>query len=98
MLLQDDKGDNFLPPELVLVMAHAASFLVLNSPLPRMSIRTGKTLASMTAWIWARFPAVMLEIVLKHNELDQILYTYICIEFSQDYRKLIYMYQVYVAD
>ena len=36
----------------MLVIAHAASFLVLNSPFPRMSIRTGNTLESMTAWIW----------------------------------------------
>ena len=53
------------PPELVFVIAQAASFLVLNSPLPRMSMRTGKTLASITAWIWARLPAVMLDIVLE---------------------------------
>lgn len=37
-----------VPPEVALVMAQAASFLVLNSAFCRMSIRTGKMLASMT--------------------------------------------------
>ena len=37
-----------VPPEVALVMAHAASFLVLNSAFCRMSISTGKMLASIT--------------------------------------------------
>ena len=45
------------------MIAHAASFRVLNSARDRMSIKTGKTLASMTAWICWRLPAVTLEIV-----------------------------------
>jgi len=53
----------FLPPDVALVIAQAASFLVLNSALCKMSIRTGKILASITAWICSRFPAVMFEIV-----------------------------------
>ena len=45
------------------MIAHAASFRVLNSARDKMSIKTGKTLASMTAWICWRLPAVTLEIV-----------------------------------
>lgn len=37
-----------VPPEVALVMAQAASFLVLNSAFCRISIRTGKILASIT--------------------------------------------------
>ena len=37
------------PPEVALVMAQAASFLVLNSALPKMSISVGMMLASITA-------------------------------------------------
>lgn len=44
-------------------MAHAASFLVLNSALLRISISTGKMFASMTDWICCLLPAVMLDIV-----------------------------------
>ena len=53
----------FSPPELVFVIAQAASFLVLNSAFPRMSIKAGKMLACMTAWICCLLPAVMLEMV-----------------------------------
>ena len=60
-----------LPPEVVLVMAHAASFLVLNSALPRISMRTGKMLASITIWICCRFPAVMFEMV-QHASLRML--------------------------
>ena len=52
-----------LPPEVAFVIAQAASFRVLNSARDKMSIKTGKTLASMTAWICWRLPAVTLEIV-----------------------------------
>ena len=52
-----------LPPDVALVIAQAASFRVLNSARDKMSIKTGKTLASMTAWICWRLPAVTLEIV-----------------------------------
>ena len=45
------------------MIAQAASFRVLNSARDKMSIKTGKTLASMTAWICWRLPAVTLEIV-----------------------------------
>ena len=38
------------PPDVALVMAQAASFRVLNSAFPRMSMRTGKMLALITAW------------------------------------------------
>lgn len=38
------------PPDVALVMAQAASLRVLNSALPRMSISTGKMLASITHW------------------------------------------------
>lgn len=43
-----------VPPDVALVMAHAASFLVRNSAFWRISINTGKIFASMTAWerIW----------------------------------------------
>ena len=37
-----------VPPEVALVMAQAASFLVLNSAFCRMSMSTGKMLASIT--------------------------------------------------
>lgn len=37
-----------VPPDVALVIAQAASFLVLNSAFCRISIRTGKMLASMT--------------------------------------------------
>ncbi len=46
-----------------MVIAQAASFRVLNSALPRISMSTGKMLLSMTAWICCLFPAVMLEMV-----------------------------------
>lgn len=81
-----------MPPEVAFVIAHAASFLVRNSAFWRISISTGKTLASITfwqgkkccqlhqnsrrssddtlspvettcTWIWALFPAVMLDTV-----------------------------------
>lgn len=39
-----------VPPDVALVMAQAASFLVRNSAFCRISISTGKMLASMTAW------------------------------------------------
>lgn len=39
-----------VPPDVALVMAQAASFLVRNSAFWRISINTGKILASMTAW------------------------------------------------
>lgn len=39
-----------VPPDVALVMAHAASFLVLNSAFCKISIRTGKMLASITVW------------------------------------------------
>ena len=38
------------PPDVALVIAHAASFLVLNSALPNISINTGKMLALITFW------------------------------------------------
>lgn len=43
-----------VPPDVALVMAQAASFLVRNSAFWRISINTGKIFASMTAWerIW----------------------------------------------
>lgn len=37
-----------VPPDVALVMAQAASFLVLNSAFCRISISTGKMLASIT--------------------------------------------------
>ena len=37
-----------VPPEVALVMAHAASFLVRNSAFWRISMSTGKMLASIT--------------------------------------------------
>lgn len=36
------------PPDVAFVIAHAASFLVLKSAFPKISIRTGNMLASMT--------------------------------------------------
>lgn len=39
-----------VPPDVALVMAHAASFLVRNSAFWRISISTGKMLASITFW------------------------------------------------
>lgn len=83
---------------MALVIAHAASFLVRNSAFWRISISTGKMLASMTfwqkqknvvsskeqqlfisprqtetpqqnTWIWARFPAVMLDTVQQASFL-----------------------------
>lgn len=39
-----------VPPDVAFVMAHAASFLVLNSAFCRISMRTGKMLASITVW------------------------------------------------
>ena len=42
------KQKQFLPPDVALVMAQAASFLVLNSALDKISMRTGKILASTT--------------------------------------------------
>ena len=55
LLLVIDRTHKYLicsgdPPEVALVMAQAASFLVLNSALPRMSIKTGKMFVSMTLW------------------------------------------------
>ena len=38
------------PPEVAFVIAHAASFLVLKSARPKISISTGKIFASITAW------------------------------------------------
>ena len=53
----------FIPPDVALVMAQAASRLVLNSAWPRSWTSKGKMLASITAWIWSRWPAVILDIV-----------------------------------
>ena len=39
-----------VPPDVALVIAHAASFLVLNSDLLRISTSIGTMLASITAW------------------------------------------------
>lgn len=39
-----------VPPDVVLAMAQAASFRVLNSALLITSIKVGMTLASITAW------------------------------------------------
>ena len=63
MLAGKLKKNQNLPPEVAFVIAQAASFRVLNSARDKMSIKTGKTLASMTAWICWRLPAVTLEIV-----------------------------------
>ena len=84
-----------LPPDVVLVMAQAASFLVLNSALLSISINTGNTLASITAWICCLFPAVILDIVQhasfrmlslvadkrwrRHGRTEQLRITWVCI-------------------
>lgn len=47
-LLGSDLICSGVPPDVALVIAQAASFLVLNSAFCRISIRTGKMLASMT--------------------------------------------------
>jgi len=52
-----------VPPEEAFVIAQAASLRVLNSAFDWISMRTGKMLASMTAWICWRLPAVMFEMV-----------------------------------
>lgn len=52
-----------VPLLVALVMDQAASLRVLNSSCRKMWIRTGKMLASMTAWICCRLPAVMFETV-----------------------------------
>lgn len=39
-----------VPPLVALVIAQAASFRVLNSDFPKISIRSGKIFASITAW------------------------------------------------
>jgi hypothetical protein len=52
-----------LPPEVALLIAHAASFRMSNSALVRSWMRGGMMLFSMTAWICSLFPAVMLEMV-----------------------------------
>lgn len=52
-----------VPLLVALVMDHAASFRVLNSSFFRIWIRTGKMLASITAWICCRLPAVIFDIV-----------------------------------
>src|SRR3569833_929421 len=44
-------------------MAQQASLRVFRSPLDRRWISGGMMLASITDWIWAEFPAVMLEMV-----------------------------------
>lgn len=54
-VLQEEMPREYLicsgvPPDVALVMAQAASFLVRNSAFCRISISTGKMLASMTAW------------------------------------------------
>jgi hypothetical protein len=49
------------------VIAQAASFLVLNSALPRMSIKTGKMLVSITACTIDQH----YEIINKHPKTNQ---------------------------
>lgn len=48
--LESDLICSGVPPDVAFVMAHAASFLVLNSAFCRISMRTGKMLASITVW------------------------------------------------
>ena len=55
----------------------------LNAALPRMSIRTGKTLASMTAWICCRLPAVML-LIVQHASF--LTLSFIDVPLSNDSR------------
>lgn len=59
------------PPDVALLMAHAASLRVLNSPDTRMRRSGGMMFASSTAWIWLLFPAVMFEIV-QHASLRRL--------------------------
>mmetsp|Transcript_3205 Transcript_3205/g.9987 ORF Transcript_3205/g.9987 Transcript_3205/m.9987 type:complete len:237 (+) Transcript_3205:444-1154(+) len=52
-----------VPPEVALLMAHAASFLMSNSLVLSSCTSGGMTLASITCWICCWLPAVMLEMV-----------------------------------
>lgn len=52
-----------VPLLVALVIDQAASFRVLNSSFFKIWINNGNILASMTAWICCRFPAVMFDIV-----------------------------------
>mmetsp|Transcript_37092 Transcript_37092/g.116704 ORF Transcript_37092/g.116704 Transcript_37092/m.116704 type:complete len:216 (-) Transcript_37092:871-1518(-) len=65
---------SWLPPEVALEMAHAASFLMSNSALARSCTRGGMMLASMMDWIWSLLPAVMLEMVQHASFLIDFLW------------------------
>merc|ERR1719201_681036 len=58
-----------VPPDVALLMAHAASFLMSNSALFRRLTSGGMTFASTTDWIWSLLPAVMFEIVQQASFL-----------------------------
>jgi len=61
------------PPEVVLEMAQAASFLISNSAFVSNWISGGIIPASTTAWIWPLFPAVILEMVQQASFLIPFL-------------------------
>mmetsp|Transcript_14385 Transcript_14385/g.35664 ORF Transcript_14385/g.35664 Transcript_14385/m.35664 type:complete len:234 (+) Transcript_14385:196-897(+) len=56
------------PPEVAFEIDHAASFLMSNSAVASRCTSGGMMLASITAWICSRVPAVMLEMV-QHASL-----------------------------
>ena len=68
------------------VIAQAASFLVLNSALPKMSTRDGMMLASMTAYtdkqqqqkhtsgLWYEVCEKVAKVGLDFNKVDTYLY------------------------
>mmetsp|Transcript_3204 Transcript_3204/g.9980 ORF Transcript_3204/g.9980 Transcript_3204/m.9980 type:complete len:234 (+) Transcript_3204:444-1145(+) len=58
-----------VPPEVALLMAHAASFLMSNSLVLSSCTSGGMTLASITCWICCWLPAVMLEMVQQASFL-----------------------------
>mmetsp|Transcript_19453 Transcript_19453/g.52937 ORF Transcript_19453/g.52937 Transcript_19453/m.52937 type:complete len:461 (-) Transcript_19453:128-1510(-) len=57
------------PPDVALLMAHAASFLMSKSAVCRRLITGGTRPQLMTSWIWSRVPAVTLEIVQQASFL-----------------------------
>mmetsp|Transcript_20263 Transcript_20263/g.56183 ORF Transcript_20263/g.56183 Transcript_20263/m.56183 type:complete len:214 (+) Transcript_20263:353-994(+) len=63
-----------VPPDVALLMAQAASFLMSNSAVCRRCTRGPMRPVSITAWIWSLVPAVMLEIVQQASFLMLFLW------------------------
>mmetsp|Transcript_25938 Transcript_25938/g.71382 ORF Transcript_25938/g.71382 Transcript_25938/m.71382 type:complete len:218 (+) Transcript_25938:260-913(+) len=55
------------PPDVALLIAHAASFLMSKSAVWRRLMTGGIRPVLMTSWIWSRVPAVTFEIVQQDS-------------------------------